>query len=190
MFKIPPAPLLGNSDTANTDAGCPSSVTPELPQISSTGSEPNQWSQQGPITGGQGQGKLHPKLCWCPCPALPLDAMGSRDICSLWVLQITALPKWMSLLFIINGREMRLHTAISACLERLCWLLRFNCCIKCCCIKCCHFMSSTPGNSFINVLYMQSPVNTQQKIFNRFLLLLVLVLLGDFFGVFLQQDHL
>lgn len=51
-------------------------------------------------------------------------------------------------------------------------------------------MSSTPGNSFINVLYMQSPVNTQQKIFNRFLLLLVLVLLGDFFGVFLQQDHL
>lgn len=125
MFKIPTAPLLGNSDTANTGTRSPSSVTPELPQISSTGSEPNQWSQQGPSTGGQGQGTLHPELCWCHSPALSLDAVGSRDICSGVGVADHHLAKRMSLLFISNEREMRLPTEISACLERLGWLLRF-----------------------------------------------------------------
>lgn len=83
---------------------------------------PSQWSQQGPGVGSLGQ-LLHPKLYWCHWPALALDIMGrAGTFAQVWVFMF----KWISILFIINGREMRLPTAISACLERLCWLLRFN----------------------------------------------------------------
>lgn len=87
---------------------------------------PSQWSQQGPSAGGQGQGKLHPKLCWCHWPALSLDTVGSRDLCSGVGVVDNHLTRVNFTPVIINGREMRLPSAISASLERLCWLLRFN----------------------------------------------------------------